>query len=190
MSENSKKSIGKPTVVDLVLTAMFSVIIAVCAWITVPSVIPFTLQTFGVFLCLGLLGGRRGTVSVLVYILLGLVGVPVFSGFKGGIAAVLGPTGGYIIGFIGSALIYWLITKLTNDKLYIQAVSFVIGLAVCYAFGTVWFVEVYSAKVEPVGYAAALSMCVIPFIIPDLIKIALALVLIRLIKPKIKYFDK
>ena len=190
MSENSKKSIGKPTVADLVLTAMFSVIIAVCAWITVPSVIPFTLQTFGVFLCLGLLGGRRGTVSVLVYILLGLVGVPVFSGFKGGIAAVLGPTGGYIIGFVGSALIYWLITKLTNDKLYIQAVSFVIGLAVCYAFGTVWFVEVYSAKVEPVGYAAALSMCVIPFIIPDLIKIALALVLIRLVKPKIKYFDK
>lgn len=185
-----KKDNLKNSIFDAVVIALFAALTAVCAWITIPSVIPFTLQTFGIFLCLGLLGGRRGTVSVLIYILLGLVGLPVFSGFKGGIAAIVGPTGGYIIGFVCSALVYWLITKLTNEKLYMQAVSFIIGLAVCYAFGTVWFVEVYSAKVEPIGYAAALSMCVLPFIIPDLIKIGFALLLIRLVKPKIKYFDK
>lgn len=184
-----KKDSLKNSIFDASVIALFAALTAVCAWITIPSVIPFTLQTFGIFLSLGLLGGRRGTVSILVYILLGLVGLPVFSGFKGGIAAILGPTGGYIIGFVCFALIYWLITKLTNDKIYMQAVSFIIGLAVCYAFGTVWFVEVYSAKVEPVGYAAALSMCVLPFIIPDLIKITLALLLIRLLKPRIKEFN-
>ena len=186
--KNTNKT--KLNVKDLVLIPLFSVLIAICAWITVPSVIPFTLQTFGVFIALGLLGGKRGTLSVLVYILLGLVGVPVFSGFKGGIAALLGPTGGYIIGFIGSALVYLLMTSFINDRLYIKSIAFILGLIVCYAFGTVWFVEVYSSRVEPVGYAAALSMCVIPFIVPDLLKIALALALTKILSPTIKRLEK
>lgn len=178
-----KKTVKKNNIYDLVLIAVFAALIAICAWITVPSVIPFTLQTFGIFVCLGILSGRRGTLSVLIYILLGLVGVPVFSGFKGGLSVLAGPTGGYIIGFIFSALIYWLITFKAEDKLYLKAIGFIAGLIICYAFGTVWFVEVYSRKVETVGYTAALSMCVVPFIIPDAIKIAVALLLVRLVKP-------
>lgn len=184
------KNTNKIKIIDMTLIAVFAVLIAICSWISIPAVIPFTLQTFGVFFALGVLGGKRGTVSILIYVLLGLVGVPVFSGFKSGAAALFGPTGGYILGFILCALIYWLITHFFSEKTVAQLVSFVAGLIFCYAFGTVWFVYVYSAKVEPIGFAAALSMCVIPFIIPDLIKIGLAMLVIRIIKPLLKKAEK
>ena len=89
----------KMKTIDLAYMALGAVIIAVCSWISIPTVVPFTLQTFAVFSVLGLLGGKRGTISVLIYILLGAVGVPVFAGFSGGFGVILGPTGGYIIGF-------------------------------------------------------------------------------------------
>ena len=82
---------------DMVYCAMFAVLIAVCSWISIPATVPFTLQTFGIFVTVGILGGKRGSVSVLIYLLLGAVGIPVFAGFKGGIGALLGTTGGYII---------------------------------------------------------------------------------------------
>ena len=86
---------------DIVFTGVSAAIIALCAWITVPvGAIPVTLQTLAVCLIAGLFGAKRGTAAVLVYILIGAVGVPVFSGFKGGIGVLAGATGGYIIGFI------------------------------------------------------------------------------------------
>ena len=100
----------------MVYIAIFAVIIAVCSWISVPMVVPFTLQTFGVFCAVGLLGGKRGTLSVLIYVLLGAVGVPVFAGFSSGIGTLFGVTGGYIMGFIFTALIYWLITAIFGEK--------------------------------------------------------------------------
>ncbi len=162
---------------SMVFIAVFAALIAVCSQIQIPSVVPFTLQTFAVFLAVGLLGGKRGTVSVLIYILLGAVGLPVFAGFKGGIGALLGTTGGYIIGFIFSALIMWGFEKIPGKKIPILTLSMIAGLIVCYAFGTAWFITVYTNTKEPVGVATALSWCVFPFIIPDLIKIALALFL-------------
>ena len=91
---------------DMAYIALMAVLLAVCSWISVPAPVPFTLQTFGVFCALGLLGGRRGSTAVLLYILLGAVGLPVFSGFQGGLGKLLGPTGGYILGFLLSALLY------------------------------------------------------------------------------------
>ena len=91
---------------DLVYTALCAALIAVCSWISVPAAVPFTLQTFAVFAALNLLGGKRGTTAVLVYILLGAVGLPVFSGFKGGPGVLLGTTGGYIIGFLFTGLLF------------------------------------------------------------------------------------
>ena len=152
-------------------------LIAVCSQIQIPAAVPFTLQTFAIFLTCGLLGGKRGTVSVLIYILLGAVGLPVFAGFKGGIGALLGTTGGYIIGFIFTALIMWLFEKLPGKKWITLGISMVCGLLICYAFGTAWFIYVYTNTKEPVGILTALSWCVFPFIIPDMIKIALALAL-------------
>lgn len=180
------KKESKNNIYDLVLISVFAALIAVCAWITIPSVVPFTLQTFGIFSALLLLGGKRGTLSVTVYILLGVIGLPVFSGFKGGTGALLGPTGGYIIGFVFTALVFWAITRKRENSFVFNTLGCLAGLIVLYFFGTVWFVEVYSRKVEVVGYKAAVTMCVLPFIIPDIIKIALSLITVRLLSPVVK----
>ncbi|MGN1003393.1 MAG: biotin transporter BioY [Oscillospiraceae bacterium] len=165
---------------DLVYIALFAVLMAVCSWISIPILqVPYTLQTFAVFLAVGVLGGKRGTLAVLVYILLGAVGVPVFSGFTGGLGILLGNTGGYIIGFLFTALVMWLMEALLGKKIWVLAVSMVVGLIVCYAFGTAWFMVVYARNAGAVGLGTALGWCVIPYIIPDLVKIALALLLSR-----------
>ncbi len=164
---------------DIVYIAVFAVIMAICSWISIPAAVPFTLQTFGVFIAVGVLGGKRGSLSVLVFILLGAIGIPVFANFSGGIGVLAGPTGGYIIGFLFSALLMWAIEKLPGKKSVMQIVSMIAGLIVCYAFGTVWFVIVYGRMNGPIGFTAALASCVVPFIIPDIIKIALAYVLSR-----------
>ena len=92
---------------DMVYIAIFAVLMAICSWISIPMAVPFTLQTFGVFMAVGILGGKRGTFAVLIYIILGAIGVPVFAGFSGGIGVLLSSTGGYIIGFLFSALVMW-----------------------------------------------------------------------------------
>ncbi len=166
--------------------ALFAVVMAVCSWISIPMTIPFTLQTFAVFLAVGVLGGRRGTIAVVVYILLGAVGVPVFANFQGGLGALLGNTGGYIIGFLFTALLMWGMEALLGRKLWVLAVSMVLGLIVCYAFGTAWFMVVYARNSGAVGLATALGWCVIPYIIPDLVKIALALALTRTLRKALK----
>lgn len=139
--------------------ALMAVLISVCSWLSVPAAIPFTMQTYAVFTALLLLGGRRGSIAVAVYIALGAVGLPVFSGFAGGIGKLMGPSGGYIFGFMLTALCYWLCERVFGKKLWVKTVSLVVGLALCYAFGTVWFVKVYSAA-KPISYASALGMCV------------------------------
>ena len=167
----------KLSVRDMAYIAVFAVIMAVCSWISVPYVVPFTLQTFAVFLAVGVLGGKRGTLAVLIYILLGCVGLPVFAGFSGGIGVVLGSTGGYIVGFLFTALIMWAMEKVPGNRTVVMIISMVLGLLACYAFGTVWFVVVYARTTGPVGLWTALGWCVFPYIIPDLAKIALALML-------------
>lgn len=89
--------------VDIAYIGLFVAVMAICSWISIPATVPFTLQTFAVFMAVGLLGGKRGTIAVLTYVLLGAIGVPVFAGFSGGIGALLGNSGGYIVGFIFSA---------------------------------------------------------------------------------------
>ncbi|MCR4584531.1 MAG: biotin transporter BioY [Lachnospiraceae bacterium] len=166
--------------IDLVYIAMAAAFLTICSWISIPSIaslVPFTLQTFGVFVIAGLLGGMRGTLSVLLYILLAAVGAPVLSGFKGGLGALTGPTGGYVIGFLFTALIMWLfetISKKTPAP-WLLIISMILGLSVCYLFGTLWFSHIYvSDSGAKLGFAAAASICVIPYLIPDAIKIALA----------------
>jgi biotin transport system substrate-specific component len=173
--------------IDMTYIALFAVLMAVCAWVTIPipgTLISFTLQTFAIFTALLTLGGRRGTYAVLVYLLLGLVGLPVFSGFQGGPGVLLGATGGYLIGFIGTALVYWLLTAKLRASLPMSIAACVVGLAVCYAFGTVWFLKVYTSG--PMDLATALSWCVTPFIIPDLCKLALAVLLSSRVKKFLK----
>lgn len=180
--ENTKRMYSIRTK-DIALIALFTALLAVCSWISVPTAIPFTMQTFGVFLTIGLLGGRRGTIAILTYLLLGAVGLPVFSGFTGGIGHILGPTGGYILGFILTALLMWLAEALMGKSLKVLAASMVAGLIICYAFGTAWFIIVYTKNTGEIGLMTALGWCVFPYIIPDVIKIILAVVLTRRLRP-------
>ena len=168
--------------VDMAYIALFAVLMAVCAWITIPMTVPFTLQIFAVFAALVTLGGRRGTYAVIVYLLLGAVGLPVGAGFQGGLGWLLGTTGGYIVGFLCIALVYWLMTAKLRESLPVVVVACVLGLVVCYAFGTAWFLVVYARNSGPIGLMTALGWCVFPYIIPDLVKLALAVFLSRRVK--------
>ena len=172
---------------DMAYIAIFAVLMAICSWISIPMAVPFTLQTFGVFMAVGVLGGKRGSLAVLIYILLGAIGVPVFAGFSGGIGVILNTTGGYIVGFLFSALVMWGMEALLGRKPVIQISSMVLGLIVCYALGTAWFMVVYARNTGAVGLGTVLGWCVIPFIIPDLVKIALAFVLSRKIRKYVSF---
>ena len=163
--------------IDLAYVAVCAALMAVCSWISIPAAVPFTLQTFAVFCSLGLLGGRRGTAAILVYLLLGALGVPVFAGFSGGIGILFGTTGGYLLGFILMGLVYWLGERLSMDSRNIRIISMILGLLLCYAFGTAWFMFVYARQTGAIALGTALAWCVVPFLLPDLVKLALALLL-------------
>lgn len=154
--------------------AIMAVLIVICSWITVPFTVPFTMQTFAVFCAVLILGGKEGTASVGLYLILGLVGLPVFSGFQGGITHLLGPTGGYIIGFVFSGIIYMLFEPLINKNKKFKWPALTLGLAACYLIGTLWFVVVCSAKGNAYSFTSALMLCVLPYIIPDAVKMILA----------------
>ena len=156
----------------MTLCAFFAALTAVCAWIGIPlGDTVFTLQTFAVFLTLGLLGGKWGTMSILCYLLLGTVGMPVFSGFRGGVGMLLGPTGGYLWGFLLTGLCYWAMEKV--GRLPAMAA----GLLVCYSCGTAWYM-IYTGG----GLAWVALHTIVPYLIPDGCKIALALHLTKRLK--------
>ena len=170
---------------DMAYIALMAVLISVCSWLSIPAAIPFTMQTYAIFTALLLLGGRRGSIAVLLYILMGAVGLPVFAGFTGGVGKLMGPTGGYIIGFVFTALCYWLGERLFGKRFGARLAGMIVGLIVCYAFGTVWFVQVYSAT-KSISYASALAVCVFPFIIPDIAKMLLAFLTDEILKKHIE----
>lgn len=173
---------------DLTYVAIFTALLAVCAWIAIPTPvrIDFTLQTMGVFLAVGVLGGKRGTLAILAYLLLGLVGAPVFSGFSGGPGALLTPSGGYLVGFLFSGLLMWGMEKVLGGKPLVLGLSMVLGLIVCYAFGTAWFMVVYPMGGEIVSLWTALTWCVFPYVLFDGMKIVLALILSVVLRPHVK----
>ena len=177
-----EQTASRPRTKDLTLIALFTALTAVCAWISVPvppPLIQFTMQTFAIFAALLALGGKRGTYAVAAYLLLGAVGAPVFSNFRGGLSVLLGATGGYILGFFFTALLYWGVTARLGESLPVKLAAGVLGMATYYAFGTAWYLFLYARTGSPVGLATALGYCVFPFIIPDLIKLALAALLAR-----------
>ncbi|MBR6259857.1 MAG: biotin transporter BioY [Oscillospiraceae bacterium] len=169
---------------SLVYTALFAVLIVVCTWIQIPAAVPFTLQTFAVFAATLMLGWKRALAAVAVYVALGAVGLPVFSGFRGGLGALAGPTGGYIVGFFFIALSF-LLTKIKPGSRILEIASLIIGLVICYAFGTAWFVVVYAKNGGSMSFASALALCVLPYIIPDLLKLALAFFLTAKVKKRL-----
>lgn len=186
MQETNVKRTSKFRVIDMAYIALFAALIVICSWISIPMTIPFTLQTFAVFAAVGVLGGRRGTIAVVLYLLLGIVGLPVFTNFNSGLGALLGVTGGYAVGFVFSALIVWFATAKFGNSYLVLAISMALGMLACYACGTAWFMVVYSQNTGTIGFSAVLSLCVFPFVIPDAVKITLAILLSKRVGKYIK----
>jgi biotin transport system substrate-specific component len=185
-SKTNKSTRNRAFIYDLVLISVSAALITICSWISIPlGPVPFTLQTLGILAVMLTIGGRRGTIAILVYLALGAVGVPVFAGFKGGIMSFIGPTGGFLIGFVFGALVYWLLEKLFLKKLMTSPVKtwisgmlgFLVFEVVMYTVGVIWFMTVYAAQTGPVGLATVMTWCVIPFIIPDIVKMAVAVLI-------------
>lgn len=167
---------------DVAYVGMAAAVLTVCSWISVPlpkPLVSFTMQTFAVALVAGLLGVRRGTAAVAVWLALGALGVPVFAGFNGGIGYMLGSTGGYLWGFLLWVPIEGLLFQIGKGRLPLLAVGMAAGLAVCYAFGTVWFMIVYARTTGPVALPTVLSWCVLPYLVPDAVKLAMAVPMIH-----------
>ena len=169
----------------IALTSLMAALICVCSWLTIPATVPFTMQTFAIFCALILLGGLDGTIAILLYVVIGMIGVPVFSGFRGGVAHILGPTGGYIVGFVATGFVYLLFEILFKKfdgkkRIVFEVIALVIGLFCCYIIGTIWFYVVNHA--EGYSFFKILMLCVIPYILPDLAKMALAFLLFKRIK--------
>ena len=171
----------KFSVAIMVETALCAALICALSPFSIPlpfSPVPISLTIFAIYIALYALGMKWGTVACLLYILLGLVGIPVFASFTSGPGKLFGPTGGYIIGYIFVALIAGFFIDKFPKKIYLHVIGMILGVFICYTFGTLWFVHVMSDYT----IAAALSLCVIPFIPADVVKIIVAV----LVGPQIR----
>lgn len=158
---------GLFTVRGMVFTALFAAIICVAAPFSVQvGPIPITLATFAIYLTGAILGGKRGVAAVAVYIMIGAVGLPVFSNFNGGFGALTGPTGGYIIGYIPLVFLTGIFSEMNSKKHWTMIVGMVLGTAALYSFGTAWYM-IMTGK----DFITSLSLCALPFIPGDALKI-------------------
>ncbi len=162
---------------DIVNISVFVTLLAVCAWICIPLTVPITMQTFAVFLAVLVLGGKKGTIVIFTYLLLGIIGIPVFSGGTAGLGVLFGTAGGYLTGWLFISIFMWIGERIKTLTLREKIGLMLLGLSACYAFGTWWFSCFYVQSVE------ILSVCVIPFIIPDIVKLGMALAVSKRIKP-------
>ena len=172
----------KTKTADLAHISLCAALICVCSWIQIPSVVPFTLQTFAVFFTALTFGAKKGLSATVVYILLGAVGAPVFSGFQGGVGALAGATGGFILGFIPAVIIVGLCSRKFGTGPIASALYCAAALAVCYSAGTVRYAFAYGGG----NLLSAFYVCVLPFIVPDAAKIFLAVIVSKRIKKIIK----
>lgn len=170
------------------ITALSTSFIILCSWLTVPFVIPFTMQTFSLFLILLSFGGKVGLLSVLLYLTLGAFGVPVFSSFGAGFGVLLGPSGGFLWGFAVMAFVYLCFERFHQNKPILRVVALSFGLLACYMNGA-WFYALYCnsfAGVDFGSFVSALSVFVLPFTIPDAFKLILAFAIYRKIRKFVK----
>lgn len=144
-------------------------LMSVCAWICIPTAVPITLQSFAVLLGCVLLGGRDGLCAAIVYLMLGAVGLPVFSGMRGGVGVLFGPTGGFLFGFLAAALVLLLTERIWKKSFLKKLLCMCAAQLCCYAFGTLWFLLQSGC-----GFFAALSSCVLPCLLPDTVKLLFA----------------
>ena len=172
---------------DMVVIAMMTAVTCIIAPFSIAlpfTPIPISLTNLIIYISCCVLGAKKGTISFLLYLFIGIVGLPVFSGFSGGLAKAAGPTGGYLIGFIFCAVITGIFVERFEDKIYMYPVGMIIGTVVCYAFGTAWL-----AFEMKLGFVQALFMGVIPYLLGDALKIIVATVLGYTLRSRLKSLD-
>lgn len=177
----------KFSVKDMVLCALFAAVCCICSMITIPTgIVPVTLGTFGIMVTAMILGTKRGIISVVLFIILGAIGLPVFSNLQGGIGILAGPTGGYIYSYILMVPIIGIASKCLNKTLssgMFTMLGCLVAILVCYVVGTAHFMIVMSVKGSAVGLWSALGMCVFPFVPFDIIKAVIAILIAPRLKP-------
>lgn len=166
---------------NITAAALGVALISASAQICIPLTVPITLQTLAVFTICAVYQPPVGIFSVMAYMLAGALGVPVFAAFSGGVSVFLSPTGGYIIGFLLVAVVIQTSVRLFGRGVPVLSVSMVVGLLLCYLFGSVWYCNVYAGG--GIGIIAVMKICVFPFIPFDIIKIAVAVILSKKIYP-------
>ncbi len=185
--KNGDGAKGRKHTKRLVYTALLTAIVAALSQIAfpLPSGVPVTLQTFAVALC-GYFGGVWGALAMCVYLILGLVGVPVFANFKGGFGAVIGPTGGFLIGFLPMVLLCCIDFKKLKPAVnaILRIIFGILGLVVLHIFGAWWF-SYQSGN----GFLKSLLLVSVPYIAKDIISVVMAYIFSKLLKSKIKYFS-
>ena len=161
----------------LILTALYSAILCVLSpWVIPIGAVPITFASLAVYLISGIADVKTAVISAAIYVLLGTLGLPVFSGFAGGAQVLVGTTGGFIAGYIVSALVI----SILKEKLNLFS-TFCIGTLPIYALGTAWF-----AIITKTDFLSAVVVCCLPFIITDAVKIVLACILVPRIKTALK----
>ena len=151
--------------------ALMTAVLCILSPISVPiGPVPVSMSLFAVFLAVYVLGQKRSLAATLLYILIGFVGMPVFSGYAGGIARLFGPTGGYIFGYLAICWVSgWFIERFPFSQWYMQIFGMLLGLLLCYTFGTLWFM-----LVTKMYLSEALALCVYPFLAFDTVKLLAA----------------
>lgn len=154
----------------MIITALFAAIIGILAQVTIPlPLVPITGQTLAIGLAATILGSRYGTLSVILYLIIGAVGIPVFAEMSGGISKIVGPTGGYLVGFIPTAYVTGLILEKTKFKLPYAILANIVGMIIALTFGTIWL------KISAsLSWAAAITGGATPFLLVGVIKAILA----------------
>ncbi len=171
---------------NMVLMAFFAGVTCVLAPLSVPiGPVPISLTNLVIYFSIFILGWQRATITYLVYLLIGMAGLPVFSGFESGVGKFVGPTGGYLVGFILMTIVSGLFIQIRVEKTWLRKVlsftGMVVGTTIAYAFGTVWFCFSTGS-----GIWAALLICVFPFVIGDIVKMALAIAVAPVIAARIQ----
>jgi biotin transport system substrate-specific component len=175
--------IVKSKTLNLALCALFAALTAILSQIALPiGPVPINMAAFAVFCAGTLLGSKLGALSLTVWVGLGASGIPVFSMWRGGLVVLIGPTGGYIVGYIAAAFVTGLITERfnKNNKIYLYFSAMLAGALTYFIMGTMWFMFLSRA-----GFIEALTVCVVPFIPGDLLKIAATATLTKRIRPVI-----
>lgn len=163
--------------------AIFSGIISIISPITIPiGIIPLTLSTFAIYLIGALTKKYIGVLATIIYIFMGIIGIPVFSNYSGGIGVILSITGGYILGYIPCVFIISIITSINKKNIFLYPISMILGTLICYIIGTLWFMmQTKNSIIETI------LITIVPFIIFDIIKIVLATICCYILNNKTPY---